>query len=306
MKKLQVIGFGALNLDKLFKVDKIAAAEEESFVTEYSETCGGSAANTVIGLARLGCHTGFIGKTGDDAEGQTLLQNFVDEEVDTNGIVVAKHGRSGKVMGFVDQQGQRALYIDPGVNDTIETHEVNENYASNTRFLHLTSFVGNTSFQTQKNLIEKLHRKVQVSLDPGALYAKLGPKKLKTLIDKTFLIMPNSRELELLTSSKDYKTGARSLIEEGVKVLAVKLGSKGCYVTDGKESHKVEPFKVKVVDTTGAGDAFDAGFLYGLLSGRSLRECGSIGNFVASRCIMEMGARTSLPTLEDLKAHELV
>ncbi len=306
MRKLDVIGFGALNLDKLFKVDKIAAAEEESFVTEYSETCGGSAANTVVGLARLGCHTGFIGKIADDAEGKILLQDFADEGVNTNGIVVAKHGRSGKVMGFVDQKGQRALYIDPGVNDTIKTLEVNENYASNTKFLHLTSFVGNTSFQTQKNLVNRLYKKVQVSLDPGALYAKLGPKRLKPIIDKTFLMMPNSRELELLTGLKDYRAGARSLIEEGVKVLAVKLGSKGCYVTDGQESHMIEPFKVNVVDTTGAGDAFDAGFLYGLLSGRSLHECGSIGNFVASRCIMEMGARTSLPTLEELKAHKLV
>jgi ribokinase len=259
-----------------------------------------------VGLARLGCHTGFIGKIADDTEGQILLQNFADEGVDIGGIVIAKHGRSGKVMGFVDQQGQRALYIDPGVNDAMTTHEVDDSYVSSTKFLHLTSFVGNSSFQTQKDLVDRLCKKVQVSLDPGALYAKLGPKKLKPIIDKAFLMMPNSRELELLTGLKDYKKGAQSLIEEGVKVLAVKLGSKGCYVTDEKESHMVEPFKVNVVDTTGAGDAFDAGFLYGLLSGRSLRKCGIIGNFVASRCIMEMGARTSLPKLEELKAHRLV
>jgi ribokinase len=79
------------------------------------------------------------------------------------------------------------------------------------------------------------------------------------------------------------------------------LGNKGCYVTDGKESHSIEAFKVKVVDTTGAGDAFCAGFLYGLISDKSLYECGKLGNFVASRCIMKMGARPGLPTIEDLK-----
>jgi len=108
-----------------------------------------------------------------------------------------------------------------------------------------------------------------------------------------------------LTGIKNYKTGANCLIEQGVQVLAVKLGSKGCYVTDGKESHLVAPFKVNVVDTTGAGDAFDAGFLFGLLSGKNLNDCGRIGNFVASRCIMKMGARTSLPRLGDLKAQRL-
>jgi ribokinase len=86
-----------------------------------------------------------------------------------------------------------------------------------------------------------------------------------------------------------------------VEIVAVKLGSKGCYVTDGKQSHNVEPFKVKVVDTTGAGDAFCAGFLYGLISGKNLYDCGRIGNFVASRCIMKMGARPGLPYLKDLK-----
>jgi ribokinase len=79
------------------------------------------------------------------------------------------------------------------------------------------------------------------------------------------------------------------------------LGDKGCYVTDGNESHIVEPFKVKAVDTTGAGDAFCAGFLYGLISDKSLYECGKLGNFVASRCIMKMGARPGLPYLKDLK-----
>jgi ribokinase len=72
-------------------------------------------------------------------------------------------------------------------------------------------------------------------------------------------------------------------------------------VTDGKKDHLIEAFKVKVVDTTGAGDAFCAGFLYGLINGKSLYECGRIGNFVASRCIMKMGARPGLPRLEDLK-----
>jgi ribokinase len=77
-------------------------------------------------------------------------------------------------------------------------------------------------------------------------------------------------------------------------------------VTDGKENHLVKAFKVKVVDTTGAGDAFCAGFLYGLFSGQSLDACGRIGNFVACRCIEEMGARAGLPTLRDLLKRNLV
>jgi ribokinase len=137
------------------------------------------------------------------------------------------------------------------------------------------------------------------------VYARVGLAKLKPIVEKTHVMMPNSGELQLLTGKTDYEDGAKYLIERGLSVLAVKLGSKGCYVTDGKESHVIKPFKVKVVDTTGAGDAFNAGFLYGLLSGKNLRECGNIGNFVASRCVMAMGARTSLPNLKDLKSNKL-
>ena len=120
MTVFDAVGFGGLNVDKLFKVNKIAKAEEESFIIDCEEACGGSAANTIVGLARLGCKVGFIGKVADDREGKMLVEDFCREGGDTNGITHAKHGRSGTVMGFVDEKGDRALYVDPGVNATIE------------------------------------------------------------------------------------------------------------------------------------------------------------------------------------------
>jgi len=105
--------------------------------------------------------------------------------------------------------------------------------------------------------------------------------------------------LRLLTC-EEYEKGAKRLIDAGVRVVAVKLGRNGCYVTDGGEAFLVEPFRVKVMDTTGAGDAFCAGFLYGLVENKPLTECGTLGNFVASRCIMKMGAREGLPRLDEL------
>lgn len=300
MKAFDVVGFGALNVDKLFKVNRIAEAEEESFVTGFEETCGGSAANTIVGLAKLGCKVGFIGKVAGDREGRMLLEDFQKEGVDTSGVRIARRGRSGVVMGFVDEKGERALYIDAGVNDGIKSEEMNMAYVSGAKFLHLTSFVGETSFQTQKKLTERLPKNAKVSFDPGALYAQRGIGELESIIEKTFVLLPNAIELKLLTGLDDYKKGAETMLKRGIKMVAVKLGSKGCYVTNGKESSIVEAFKVKAVDTTGAGDAFDAGFLYGMLSGKSLRDCGRIGNFVASRCVMKMGARQGLPLLKDL------
>jgi ribokinase len=300
MAGFDVVGFGALNVDKLFKVNRLAAAEEESFIQSHNESCGGSAANTVVGLARLGCKVGFIGKVAGDREGALLLEDFRREGVDIEGVVRVGQGDSGQVMGFVDDKGDRALYIESGVNDTITFEEVEADYVSRTQFLHLTSFVGEQSFRTQKQLLEALPENVTVSFDPGALYARKGYAALEPIIKKCHVMMPNANELKLITGEEDYCKGADALISRGVKVVAVKLGADGCYITDGRERLRIEAFRVKTVDTTGAGDAFCAGFLYGLLNNKSLNDCGRLGNFVASRCVMEMGARAGLPYVKDL------
>lgn len=300
MTPFGVVGFGALNVDKLFKVDRLAHAEEESFVISEEEICGGSAANTIVGLARLDINVGFIGKIASDREGDLQLADFRREHVDTNGIIQVKIGHSGNVMGFVDVKGARALYIQSGINDTITPEEINMRYIERSQFLHLSSFVGELSFKTQKKIVENLPKKVKVSFDPGILYIRKGVAELESIIKKSYVMMPNIMELELLTGEKDPEKGAAFLLKKGVKIVAVKMGADGCYVTDGKEEYTVEPFKVKVVDTTGAGDAFCAGFLYGLLNKKNLRECGRIGNFVGSRCVMKMGARPGLPYNKDL------
>jgi ribokinase len=300
MTGFDVVGFGALNVDKLFRVNRIAGAEEESFIEARSETCGGSAANTIVGLARLGCKVGFVGKVANDREGALLLEDFRKEGVDTAGVIRAKQGESGQVMGFVDKKGERALYIDSGMNDTIAFEEIKMDYVSQSRFLHLTSFVGEKSFQTQKHLLKTLPENVKVSFDPGAVYARKGLTQLEPIIRRSHVLMPNSKELKLITGEADYCRGADLLIGIGVRVVAVKLGAEGCFVTDGRERHFVEAFKVEAVDTTGAGDAFCAGFLHGLLNDKSLYDCGRLGNFAASRCVVKMGARAGLPYVKDL------
>jgi ribokinase len=301
MSRLDVIGFGALNVDRLFRVDRLAKEEEESFIKDVTESCGGSAANATVGLARLGCKTGYIGEVANDREGDLLINDFQRENVDTRAVICSDKGRSGLVMGFVDKAGARALYINSGVNDLIKFDEVNVEYASKARFLHLSSFVGEESFRSQKKLLDELPEDVRISFDPGALYARKGFGGLESIIKRTYVLMPNSAELELLTGETDYCRGADYMIGKGARIVAVKLGGSGCYVTDGRERLLIEPFRVEVVDTTGAGDAFCAGFLYGLLREKNLYECGRLGNFVASRCVMKIGARTGLPFAKDLQ-----
>lgn len=297
--KLDVVCFGALNVDRLYRVDKIAREGEERFIMSFKESCGGSAANTAVGLARLGLRVGYIGKISNDREGRLLLDDFKNEGVNIDGVIVSEKGKSGVVMGYVNGRGERALYVNPGVNDSIDFEEIDVKYADSADFLHLTSFVGEKSFEAQKRLVEALSKDIRISLDPGDLYARKGLASLKPIIKRSFVLLPNENEIKLLTG-KSYEEGAKTLIKEGVSIVAVKLGGKGCYVTDGEESHLVKPYKAEVLDTTGAGDAFCTGFLYGLIKRRDIYACGRLGNFVASQCIRKVGAREGLPRLSDM------
>ena len=119
-------------------------------------------------------------------------------------------------------------------------------------------------------------------------------------------MMPNRGELELITGETDpCKRRRRILIAKGVKIVAVKLGDDGCYVTNGANEYQIEAFKVKVVDTTGAGDAFCAGFLYGLLKNKSLLECGKIGELRRFKMRNENGGPRRLALRQRFRASSL-
>jgi len=293
---VDAIGFGALNVDKVYLVSEIPKAEEESFVIDFKIYAGGSSANTISALARLGLKTGFIGKVGKDSEGEFLIRDFESFGVDTSNVIVSE-GRTGVAMVFVDREGRRAILLDPALNDTIKFDEINLNYVKDFRLLHLSSFVCKVSwesFESQKRIAEKFEG--IVSFDPGSVYAKFGLDKIKPLIKQTNVFMPNEIEIELLTGL-DYREGAEFFLK-WCDVVVVKRGEKGCYVASDEGCYEVPAYKVKVVDTTGAGDAFNAGFLYGLLKGKNLEDCARIGNYLASLCIQHVGARTYLRHLD--------
>jgi len=291
---MDVIGFGALNLDRLYRVERLAREGEHVEILKFEEFPGGSAANTIAGLARLGLDTGFIGAVGNDDEGKILLDDFKNCGVNTDGISILE-GRTGIVIGFVDSRGERTLYPYPGVNSKLEFKNELVGYSKNTRYLHLSSFVNDRQFEVQKKLVGLLPERVKISFSPGILYSRRGLSALLPIMERSSIVFLNASEIRAITG-KDYKKGSHLLIEKGAKTIAITLGDKGCYLRDRMGEYRVRAERVDVVDTTGAGDAFSTGFLYGLISGRDIVESGRLGNRVAALCIRKFGARAGLPT----------
>jgi len=315
---VDVIGFGALNLDKMYYVKDIACKDEESYIKDYDINPGGSAANTIVGLSRLGLSTSYIGKLADDDEGELLEMNLISEGVYVNNLIEAEKGNSGKVLGFIDEDGERALYVDSGVNDEITIDEINIESAVNTKIIHFTSFIGK-SINAQIDLLNHLPDSVILSFDPGMNYAKKGVNAIKKIIDRTNILLINETELKLLfedyyskidgmnlknNQTFSFRDLAIHLLDDGIDTVIVKRGNKSVYGINNKDEEvKIPIFETNVIDTTGAGDAFNAGFLYSYLKGYSLEKSCLIGNWVASKCVENFGT-SGLPNLEELQSFE--
>jgi len=315
---LDVIGFGALNLDLIFQVPEQTAGrlrfqpgEEYVGTEEEAETLlsllrreakllhksgGGSAANTIVALTRLGYFTGYVGRVGEDREGDFLLQGL--QKVDLRGII--REGQSGLCITLLlGNSSDRSLVVFPNTNDALTFDQINMDYINNCRFLHLTSFAGEKPFEAQKRVVAELRPEVKVSFDPGMLYAERGIEALRPLLERTFIFFPSRQEVELLTG-KGWGEGSRELLGYGPEIVVCSLGAKGVHVFTRDHDFHVPAVDVQVVDTTGAGDVLVAGFLSGLLDGRALRECAIFAVRIASRSTTGLG-RQAYPPVENAR-----
>lgn len=297
----EIIGFGALNVDKLYSVENIVSADEESFIKSETDTPGGSAANTIVGLARLGCDVSLIGKIAEDEDGDLIEYNLAVNGVYTNNLIYSETGSTGKCLGFVDKNGERCLYISPGVNDDIQVGEINLLNIMRCKIMHYTSFVGD-SFNAQIDLLPKLSDETLLSFDPGMLYVQKGFDELKPILDRTNILLINESELRLLcnNSNASIKELAINFLDLGIETIVVKQGSNGVFAMNAQGECQVDAFECDVVDTTGAGDSFNSGFLYSFLKGYDLEKSCRIGNWVASKAIEGYGME-KFPSLKELE-----
>ena len=313
MNNIEVVGLGALNIDHIYQVDRILE-DGEAVAKESGLFPGGSAANTIYGLAKLGINTGFNGVVGDDAEGKILLEDFQKAGVDISQIGVKPSAKTGATLCLSDRRGKRSLYVLPGANNLLTMDDLDLTYINQARMLHLSSFADDRQFRVLLELMDKLDPSIKISFSPGTLYAVKGLKTLSPVLDRTYVLFINQNEIGQLTG-EDVIAGAETCLRQGCHMVVVTLGEgirlelgKGTvtavgYIRDAENEYAVEPTSrnmVSEVNTTGAGDAFATGFLYGLLNDKQLEECGRLGDIVAQFSTTKAGARQGLPALNQL------
>ncbi len=309
MAKIDVIGFGAMNIDHLCHVEMLVVDGEQS-VKDFVSIPGGSAANTIYGLARLGCKTGFVGAVGTDKSGKALIDDFKTVAVDTSQISVKK-AETGATTCISDKLGRRAIYVSPGANNLLNQTDIGTAYLNRAKLVHMSSFAHDKQLKLQLASVKKLKDSVKLSLAPGMIYVTKGLKALTPLLRKTFVVFMNREEIERLTG-KDFQSGAGELVQIGCRIVVVTLGkgidnSKSAivtaYIRHGEKEYQIvfgKSVRKSPLETTGAGDAFAAGFLFGLLKDKEVEQCGLLGDIVAGFTIKKVGARNGLPILSQL------
>ncbi len=257
---------------------------------------GGSAANTIFALSRMGFNTAFIGKVGEGEDGDFLIQSLEAGEVDIRWV--RRNHKSGVCLIIMDKSQDRSIFMRPNANDTLCADEIDVGLFSRSRLLHITSFGGKLPMEAQKAALEHLLPHGKMSFDPGEIYARRGLKEIRPFIERCSVLFVTDKEVALLTSM-GFERGCRNLLSYGPDVVVCKRGKEGSSVLTREAAFMVPAEGVEVVDTTGAGDVYDAGFLAGMILGKPLKDCALFATRVAGKSVTGFG-RDRYPRKEDL------
>ncbi len=298
-----MIGIGSAFVDYFFDVDesflqRVHLSPEDSraitpqeFTTTFSElpvlakSPGGSTLITLATLASLSIPVGYAGITGDDTDGL-----FWETNLSSVSLQLQKKGETARSACLLSNNRENRSFLytqDKKENDFFD--DVDFDILNNCKLLHITPFYNDTEVTLEKLIKLTDHiEKPKISFNPALVYSMLGLKKLAPILKRTEIIFFSKEELSLLFT--DIKKGSKELVTYGPKIVVCTLGEKGALITSRDKQILVATKPVtNIIDTTGAGDAFAAGFLSGILQNKSLEESANIANKIAGKSITNFG-----------------
>lgn len=296
MKKICVIG--SLNMDLVTKVSYFPKSGETILGKSFQTFPGGKGANQAVALGRLGADVIMVGKVGEDIYGEKYLEVLRNNNVRQDAVEIEKEVSSGIAVIQVNDSGENNIIVVPGANGKVDTQYIESKWDI-IRQADIFLFQLEIPLLTVTDVMKKLKKLGKVIILDPAPASKL-PNDIFKYID---FITPNETEIETLTSRNiknedDLKEAGKILFDKGVKVVIAKLGSKGASIIKKDEYISIPGFKVSAVDTTAAGDSFNAGFAFALSEEKSLKDCVEFGNAVGAISTTALGAQEAMPTYE--------
>jgi sugar/nucleoside kinase (ribokinase family) len=299
MKSYDILAAGEINPDLVLTGDVTPAfGQAEKLVDSASFSIGSSSAIFACGAARLGLKVGFIGVCGDDLFGHFMLDEMGRRQVDVAPVIVDASVSTGMSV-ILSTASDRAILTHIGSMDCLRAEQVTDELLSRSRHLHVASYFLQTALQPG---LPDLFRRARAlglttSLDPN--WDPSGEwRGFDDLLPYVNVFLPNENEALALTGAANEEQALARLAQK-CPWVAIKLGPRGAIAGQGTLTASSPALKVHVVDTTGAGDSFDGGFLYGFLHGWSLERALKLGAACGSLSTRKAGGTTVQATLEE-------
>lgn len=303
MASSSIVVVGSINIDLVSTGKRIPAPGETLKGDKFQTFHGGKGANQAVAVARLGHPVSMVGKVGDDEFGARLRQGLRAAQVNVRAVSTAKASASGVALISVDSKGQNSITVIPGANDQLLPKDL-EQCLPQIRSAGILLTQLETPMETVEYLCELASRfQVPVILDPAP--ARAIPRRI--LRNITFLTPNETETCTLCGIGNDELTLAAAgefaskLQSKGAANVIVKMGSRGVYLSSADGIKKMIPaFKVKAVDSTAAGDAFNAGLAVGLMRGMDLQDAVLFGAATGALSTTRAGAQLSMPRGEEV------
>ena len=293
---------GEINPDLILTGDvKPEFGQVEKLVDSARLTIGSSSAIFACGAARLGMHVAFIGVCGDDIFGRFMLDEMQKRNVDVNNVIIRPDGQTGLSV-ILNQGVDRAILTHLGLMATLQASDIPDTLLCNARHLHVASYFLQT--QLQPDLPDLFRRARSFGLTTS-LDTNYDPSEkwigFDELLLATDVFLPNKTEALSITQSKDVEDAAKQLANKS-KLVAIKLGADGAALCTKDKMIYASSVSVHMADTIGAGDAFDAGFLYGYLNHWNLEKSLQLATTCGALSTQASGGIVAQPTLEEALA----
>ena len=299
MSKISVLGIFVADIS--FYGNKIPSIGETILGDSYNIGPGGKGCNQSIAIARLGGRVSFISKLGKDNYGDLALKTLKENKINFSSITQSSNLQTGVAGIMLDKiSGKNAINVITGAPSTLTISEIDK---------HINIIKNSKIFLTQLEVPKDVTLHCLKTAKENGCLTILNPAPASEITKEFFsnidFFTPNETEAEFytgikITNEQEAKQAAEKLIHLGIKKIIITLGKKGLFYSDGKEEIYLKANQVEAIDTTGAGDAFNGGLAFGLLKGKSIKECLELANRVAGISTTKLGAGNAMPFLKDI------
>jgi len=290
---------GSMQLVDNVSVKKVMSGTEH---LEKKISSGGSAANTIHGLAKLNIETGFMGKVGDDEFGL-----FFENDLKKSGIspkLYKSNTNSGHAVALISPDSERTFATFLGAAVELSADDLSSSHFKDFDYFHIEGYLVQNHDLIEKALKLAKENNLKISLDLASYnVVEENLEFLNSIVEKYVdIVFANEEEAKAFTGNEPVE--ALNTLAEKCEIAVVKIGSKGSLIKNGDDIFEIGIIDVNPKDTTGAGDLYASGFLFGLVKGFSLQRCGEIASILSGKVIEVIGAKMDNDRWEDV--HKMI